>query len=192
MTIEMNQHVPENISDRVAFGFVKILREDYAEYSNDNHDFANARPVIFSSPRAVWRLNQSDLIGSEMSIQSAEERLIKRTLPETPLLDKRAIVKLRTEFGKQLADELVSDFKVLTNEIASNIKASARKGDLDETTRFAHDLKSNAATLGLNRLADVALRIELACKSERLDKALAFHSELVSVLSQSLKALDQK
>jgi HPt (histidine-containing phosphotransfer) domain-containing protein len=55
--------------------------------------------------------------------------------------------------------------------------------------RYAHDLKSSAAVLGLRRLAELGKAMEIACMEGRLDDAKSYSSGLQPALDEALRSL---
>ena len=53
-------------------------------------------------------------------------------------------------------------------------------------TRSAHDLKTNAATLGLLRLSERAREVEFACKENRLEDATNLSADLNTAFEKSV------
>jgi GAF domain-containing protein/DNA-binding response OmpR family regulator/anti-sigma regulatory factor (Ser/Thr protein kinase) len=68
-------------------------------------------------------------------------------------------------FVAELIEQFVSDSPALVDAARTGLA----NGDAEEVRRAAHTLKSNAATMGANELADRSRRLELAAKAGELD-----------------------
>ncbi|MCK5445731.1 MAG: Hpt domain-containing protein [Rhodospirillaceae bacterium] len=114
-----------------------------------------------------------------------------------PVLDLKVLQKMQADYGAEVMAELVEDFKSIARESTAGFMAAATSGDQGTMVRFAHDLKSSAAALGLKQLSELSRSIEVACNEMRLDEARSKGSELepaaekaISTLTKQLGAVD--
>ena len=82
-------------------------------------------------------------------------------------------------FVAELVDQFVSDSPALLEAARRGIQTRGA----DEVRRAAHTLKSNAATVGANELADRSRELEMAAKAGTLDGGAA----LVDAVAEELE-----
>ena len=70
-----------------------------------------------------------------------------------------------SDFLIELIDVYLSDSPELIKQMHSGLAV----GDIELVRRAAHSLKSNSASFGANRLADVARTLEMTAKTNSLD-----------------------
>lgn len=90
--------------------------------------------------------------------------------PEQTLLDEAALGELATSVGGDVAfvSELIDAYLGDAPLQVAQIQQAAEAGDVASVVRPAHTLKSSSATVGAQRLAATARRLELASRSEDL------------------------
>ena len=108
---------------------------------------------------------------------------------QAPILDVDVLKHMGEEFDDDGLAELIEDFKKFGAESVDKFTHASQESALEPMTRYAHDLKSNAATLGLKRLSALARHIELASVEERVDDARALGDGLPDVFEEALAAL---
>ncbi len=84
-----------------------------------------------------------------------------------PRIDPAALDGLREIGGDELVADLVETFLA----DAPALLASLRAGDVDEVRRAAHTLKSNGATFGATRLAELSRELEELARTGDLSGA---------------------
>ena len=93
------------------------------------------------------------------------------------------------DYGKEMLVKLIDDFKRIGPECISGFIKAAEGDDQKAMIRYAHDLKSSAAVLGLRRLAELGKAMEIACMEGRLDDAKSYSSGLQPALDEALRSL---
>ena len=84
-----------------------------------------------------------------------------------PAVDAAVLDRLAESMGGDDAfvAELVEQFVADSPALVAAARSGLETGDAEEVRRAAHTLKSNAATMGANELADRSRRLELAAKA---------------------------
>jgi HPt (histidine-containing phosphotransfer) domain-containing protein len=108
----------------------------------------------------------------------------------TPILDDDILGTLRNNLGNDTVTELIEDFKIIGYQSIEQFKAAASEHDVEAMTRNAHDLKTNAATLGLLCLSERAREVEFACKENRMEDAKSLSTDLTATLEVSISTLE--
>ena len=83
-------------------------------------------------------------------------------------IDHETFEELKKTSGEDFIVELVDTFLEDAPKIFSELKSALKKGDADGFRRAAHSLKSNGATFGAGRFADLARELEMIGKERRL------------------------
>lgn len=148
-----------------------------------------AKPV---TPQAL-----ADIVARSLSPSGAEASAHDAETTETPtmILDMEALIS-RVEGDEALAGEVIEQFAQTLSQALDDIRAVTDSGDLGAVQEHAHGLKGAAATLGAERLAGLARRIEdaagrhdadaLATLVARLDDECEnFRDELAAVMCPS-------
>ncbi len=91
-----------------------------------------------------------------------------------PLLDPTALDRLRRmgRRGPQLLAKVSRNYVETRAEMCERLRTARQKGDAADFERTAHTFKSNTATLGGARLADLLQQLELAGREARLSTDL--------------------
>ena len=76
--------------------------------------------------------------------------------------------ELKLVSGADFIGELVDTFLEDGPKLMGELKAALKKGDAETFRRAAHSLKSNGATFGAGRLAELARELEMIGKEGRL------------------------
>jgi len=105
------------------------------------------------------------------------------------VLDQAVMDHMLHDFGQDVLDELLDDFKDIGQECVEPFAEPFKDEDVELMARLAHDLKTNAATFGFKRLSALAKTVELACKDGQLDKARTLGIGLSGALDEALRAL---
>lgn len=110
---------------------------------------------------------------------------------DLPVIDTSRLATLRSEYGDDIARELVADFARIGAEIGKKLSQAAADGDAEEWEGAAHELRGGASTMGLVRLADLCQAIETACVEGRQEEALRMTRELEACLLEAVAALEK-
>jgi HPt (histidine-containing phosphotransfer) domain-containing protein len=96
--------------------------------------------------------------------------LLAAAKPEEAPLDAHAwegLEYLEANSGLGAIREVVEDFARDVHPRLVRMRAALDGGDMEALGRLAHDLKSNAATLGASGLSDLAARIERGAREDQ-------------------------
>lgn len=108
------------------------------------------------------------------------------------VIDKGIFDELKQMSGAEFINELIDTFLDDAPKLVSEMRAALAAQDADSFRRAAHSLKSNAATFGAVKLAELAKGLELLGKENRLgdtgDK-LTLLDEAVRSAGEELKEL---
>lgn len=115
----------------------------------------------------------------------------QRALDADEILDTQAIDLLIEGLGPKPLRLVVGEFVANVDGLVQGIGDGLNALDLKMVRELAHDLKSNAATLGLNRLAALAAAAQHACEEMHADEARHVASQLPGILHESLDRLNQ-
>jgi HPt (histidine-containing phosphotransfer) domain-containing protein len=96
------------------------------------------------------------------------------TGPQPTDLDESILVELVASVGDDRAfvDDLARTFLGDAAALVAAMSDAASAGDVEGVIRPAHTLKSSSATLGCERLASLARRIELTAREGTLDPSV--------------------
>lgn len=86
-------------------------------------------------------------------------------------IDKRTFEELKRTAGADFIDELVNTFLEDAPKILKEMNSALATGDAEAFRRAAHSFKSNSATFGANRMAELARELEMLGKENRLGDA---------------------
>ncbi|MEW6084908.1 MAG: Hpt domain-containing protein [Chloroflexota bacterium] len=107
-------------------------------------------------------------------------------------IDQATFDELKQISGADFINELIDTFLDDAPKLVFQIRAALDAQDADSFRRAAHSLKSNAATFGAARLAELAKEMELLGKENRLGDTgtkLTLLDEAVMSASEELKGL---
>ncbi len=108
------------------------------------------------------------------------------------IIDQATFDELKQMSGAEFINELIDTFLDDAPKLVSQIRAALEAQDADSFRRAAHSLKSNAATFGAARLAELAKELEMLGKENRLGETgtkLTLLDEAVTSASEELKGL---
>jgi HPt (histidine-containing phosphotransfer) domain-containing protein len=108
-----------------------------------------------------------------------------------PAVDPAVLERLAESMGGDDAfvAELIEQFLADSPALVAAARKGLETGDAEEVRRAAHTLKSNAATMGANELADRSRRLEVAAKAGELDGGVAPIDAVVEELERVHAAL---
>ena len=111
--------------------------------------------------------------------------------PELPLLDDGALAELAASVGGDSAFvlDLIDTYLGDAPRQIAEIQAAADAHDAASLIRPAHTLKSSSATVGAQRLAARARRLEIAGREDALDGAADDLAGLAAEWEATLQAL---
>ena len=110
---------------------------------------------------------------------------------ETPVLDPAAVVRLQRLGGDKLLRQMIRLYLENCQERLAQIDAGlAEGGDLEETRRGAHSLKSSAANVGALRVSAAATELEEAAGGGDEDRCRALHPVLLAASEAARERLD--
>ncbi len=107
-------------------------------------------------------------------------------------IDKTTFEDLKQMSGAEFINELIDTFLDDAPGQVSDIRSALAAQDADSFRRAAHSLKSNAATFGASRLADLARGLEMLGRENRLGDTgnkLTLLEEAVKSACEELKGL---
>lgn len=108
------------------------------------------------------------------------------------IIDQATFGELKQMSGAEFINELIDTFLDDAPKLVSEIRSALDAQDADSFRRAAHSLKSNAATFGAARLAELAKELEMLGKENRLEDSgdrLTLLDEAVKSASEELKGL---
>jgi signal transduction histidine kinase/DNA-binding response OmpR family regulator len=106
-------------------------------------------------------------------------------------LDEGALANLRELGGDDFLGELVDTFLAEAVGLVAALRQSIEDGDAEELRRAAHTLKSNGATFGAGRFAELARELEDRGRDGRLDGAAGLAALLDAELGRLRVALER-
>ncbi len=105
-----------------------------------------------------------------------------------PVIDRTTFNELKQISGAEFINELIDTFLDDAPRLYAELKSGLAEGNADSFRRAAHSLKSNAATFGAGRLAELAKDLEGIGRENRLgetgDRLNALNEELVSACDE--------
>ena len=99
-------------------------------------------------------------------------------------IDRQTFDDLKQMSGEEFIVELIDTFLDDAPKLAAEMHAALAAQDSDSFRRAAHSLKSNAATFGATRLAELMKRLEALGRENRLTDA----GDQLSLLDEALKS----
>jgi HPt (histidine-containing phosphotransfer) domain-containing protein len=85
-----------------------------------------------------------------------------------PVIDQATFGELKQMSGEGFINELIDTFLDDAPRMMQDLKSALEANDTDSFRRAAHSLKSNAATFGAGRLAELAKELESLGREHRL------------------------
>ena len=105
-----------------------------------------------------------------------------------PVIDRTTFNELKQISGAEFINELIDTFLDDAPRLYAELKSGLAEGNADSFRRAAHSLKSNAATFGAGRLAELAKDLEGIGRENRLgdtgDRLNVLNEELVSACDE--------
>jgi len=109
-----------------------------------------------------------------------------------PTFDPAALATLRSDYGDAMVANLIDDFARTGRDTLAGMATAAEGGDTAELQRKAHNLKSNARTMGLMRLADLCLTVERLCIDGDLEAAASDTESIPRAFAEGLGILERQ
>jgi HPt (histidine-containing phosphotransfer) domain-containing protein len=110
-------------------------------------------------------------------------------MTDTSIIDPQALERLKEWGGDKLAGQMVRLFLQNTGTRMDQIRSGVSGGDLQETERGAHSLKSSAANIGAEVLRTLATRMESAALESNVEDARALLPELETAYAEAMTQL---
>lgn len=105
-----------------------------------------------------------------------------------PVIDRTTFDELKQISGAEFINELIDTFLDDAPRLYAELKSGLAEGNADSFRRAAHSLKSNAATFGAGRLAELAKDLEGIGRENRLgdtgDRLNVLNEALVSACDE--------
>lgn len=111
-------------------------------------------------------------------------------MSDSRTIDPQALERLREWGGQKLAGQMVRLFLENSGTRMDQIRTGTAHGDMPETERGAHSLKSSAANVGAETLRTLATRMETAALEEDRDEARRLMPELEAAYSEAMNELE--
>jgi HPt (histidine-containing phosphotransfer) domain-containing protein len=106
-----------------------------------------------------------------------------------PILDRaRALAHMSDDLS--IYEEVTAEFRRTTSKLIADMQASAERGDVRETVRLSHSLKSASRTVGGMRLGAFAERVETQAASASASELLNGIEQIREEYAILLTALD--
>lgn len=99
-----------------------------------------------------------------------------------PVIDRTTFDELKQISGAEFINELTDTFLDDAPRLLDELKSALAVGNADAFRRAAHSLKSNAATFGAGRLAELAKELEGIGRENRLGET----GDRLNVLNEAL------
>jgi two-component system, sensor histidine kinase and response regulator len=118
--------------------------------------------------------------------------LMAATVPDDAAIDHHVLDNVsafKGINGEALFRRVVTRFAGTAPELANSLRAHFDTGNAEDLWRIAHSLKSSAAALGANRLAQRAQEIESAAREQGLEQVAPLLAGLDRELAAALKSL---
>jgi HPt (histidine-containing phosphotransfer) domain-containing protein len=110
-------------------------------------------------------------------------------MSDSRTIDPHALDRLREWGGPKLAAQMVRLFLENSGTRMDQIRTGAESGDMPETERGAHSLKSSAANVGAELLRTLSTRMETAALEEEPEVAKRLLPELEAAYSAAMDEL---
>jgi len=118
-------------------------------------------------------------------------------MSDLPIIDEGALDRLSEWGGAELIERMIRIFLDHAPTRVAEIRSGVESGEIRETEKGAHSLKSSAGNLGAVRLRDVCARVEDLAADGELERAAALvdeveerHREATDALTAVLEKLD--
>jgi CheY-like chemotaxis protein len=105
------------------------------------------------------------------------------------VLEAAALDSLRELGGDDFLAEVIDAFQADAPDLMASLRRSLNHGDTDELRRSAHTLKSNGATLGAERFAELCRDLEARAKNDDLGAAPELVDEIATEYERLGEAL---
>ena len=113
-----------------------------------------------------------------------------------PLIDPGDWAMFKSMVDSATLVELLDAYLEDSPQLIEQMHAGVAAGDIEGVRRAAHSLKSNSASFGANRLANVTRELEMIAKSGALDgaapKLAAVEAEYAQLLPRLLELKNER
>ena len=149
-------------------------REKYLDAGMSDYLSKPINPTNLFSMLAKWAAK----------IQSDDHHTIDQVeanIGEHPIFDKEVLAELIEAVGDDVADKLVAIGIADMHDRIARMVALRQQSDIKAIQELAHDVKSAAGSLGAMRLYNLTSKLDMSCRENRVDDALAMLDEIESV-----------
>ena len=101
-----------------------------------------------------------------------------------PVIDKSTFDDLKQMSGAEFINELIDTFLEDAPKLLAEMKSALATGNVDSFRRASHSLKSNAATFGAGRLAELAKELEALGRENKLKET----GDRLTVLEEAVQS----
>ena len=101
-----------------------------------------------------------------------------------PAIDKSTFDDLKQMSGAEFINELIDTFLEDAPKLLAEMKSALGTGNVDSFRRASHSLKSNAATFGAGRLAELAKELEALGRENKLKET----GDRLTVLEEAVRS----
>ena len=108
------------------------------------------------------------------------------------LVDEEVFQRLKRDVGEELLPEMIEIFVNESRERLENFKLAIKDRNFATLRAEAHAIKSSSGAVGLTFLQHMAYEVELACREERFEEAIAAAWTLPEKAIEGLNALEQR
>ena len=127
-------------------------------------------------------------------LTAALSRAPHRSVYPPPAVDEAVIGKLASSLGEEGRESVAALIETFLDHVPGQIatlSAASKRGETDDVRREAHALKSNAASFGAPRLAELCRELETAAKNGALDGASDLIDRIATELGRVTDELDR-
>lgn len=110
-------------------------------------------------------------------------------MSDSPVIDPAALDRLREWGGEKLLGQMVELFLENAEARMDQIREGVREGDIDESQKGSHSLKSSAANVGAETVRHLAAEIEGASTRGDSDQVARLLPELEEAYNRACTAL---
>jgi two-component system, sensor histidine kinase len=130
------------------------------------------------------------LIGTVTKVPKADLGQVDDRSKPDDILDQATLRELGVDYGDEAILDFISSFRQIGPNAVEKFSEASKSDDLGVMKFHAHDLKNSARIVGLTRLSNLCLEIEIACSEDRPSDARSLGQGLTDSLEIALKALN--
>jgi HPt (histidine-containing phosphotransfer) domain-containing protein len=144
-----------------------------------------AKPIKINS--LTDRLVHWVAVGADLSMVVTEEDDGSLSAEESELVDRQTLSNLEKETSPELITQIIGIFIRETGERMAALLEAGSHQQLQDVVAEAHAVKSSAGTFGAMLLHDVAGRVELLGRQDKLAESIALIGSVNEVSKKTLK-----